>query len=86
MEATAELSIYPLHDDYKDRVKDFLRKIRRHDGLTIESNGVSTQVFGQYDTIMEALTLDIREALEKQQAMVVLKIGKGILRFDESKL
>lgn len=86
MEATVELSIYPLHEDYKSRVKDFLKKIRSHRGLTIETNGMSTQVFGPYDLMMECLIPDIREALDHQQAMIVMKIGKGILRFDESKL
>ncbi|TVR81216.1 MAG: hypothetical protein EA409_06865 [Saprospirales bacterium] len=86
MEATVELSIYPLHDDYKGRVKDFLKKIRSHSGLTIESNGMSTQIFGPYDLMMDCLIPDIREALDHQQAMIVIKIGKGILRFDESKL
>lgn len=86
MEATVEISIYPLHDNYKERVKTFLKKLRRHKNLTVESNGVSTQIFGQYDNIMEALHVDIREALEQQNAMVVMKLGKGTLRFDDSKL
>ena len=86
MEATIELSIYPLHQDYKNKVKDFIKKIKRHRGLRVESNGMSTQIFGQYDDIMEVLRLDIRDTLEKEEAMVVLKIGKGILRFDESSL
>ena len=86
MEATIEISFYPLQDNYKERVKSFIRKIKRHEKLHIESNGMSTQIFGQYDDIMNALMVDIREALENEQAMVVLKIGKGILRFDGSKL
>ncbi len=86
MEATIELSIYPLHQDYKNKVKDFIKKIKRHSGLRVESNGMSTQIFGQYDDIMEVLRLDIRDTLEKEEAMVILKIGKGILRFDESSL
>lgn len=86
MEATMELSIYPLHADYKKKVKSFLKKLHRHEGLTIESNGMSTQIFGAYDRIMEVLHVDIRETLEKEEAMVVLKIGKGILRFDDSNL
>ena len=86
MEATVEISFYPLQDNYKERVRSFIRKIKRHEKLQIESNGMSTQIFGQYDDIMNALMVDIREALENEQAMVVLKIGKGILRFDESKL
>ena len=86
MEATIELSIYPLHQDYKNKVKDFIKKIKRHRELRVESNGMSTQIFGQYDDIMEVLRLDIRDTLEKEEAMVVLKIGKGILRFDESSL
>lgn len=86
MEATMELSIYPLHSDYKNKVKSFLKKLNRHRGLTIESNGMSTQIFGAYDRIMEVLHVDIRETLEKEDVMVVLKMGKGILRFDDSNL
>lgn len=86
MEATIEISLYPLQDNYKEQVKQFIKKIRLHQNLRIESNGMSTQIFGQYDDIMNVLMVDIRETLEIQPAMFVLKIGKGILRFDTNEL
>lgn len=81
MKATIEISLYPLHQDYKNRVLDFLEKINTYKDVTVETNGVSTQIFGEYDTLMTLLQTEIKSVLEEQDAMFVLKIGKGELRY-----
>ena len=81
MQATVEISLYPLHQDYENKVLAFLAKINEYDGLTIETNGVSTQIFGDYFKIMEMLTKEMHSVLENQEAMFVMKLGKGELRY-----
>lgn len=81
MQATVEISLYPLHQDYENKVLQFLAKINKYDDLTIETNGVSTQIFGDYFKIMEMLTKEIHDILDSQHAMFVIKIGKGELRY-----
>lgn len=82
MQTTVEISLYPLHQDYENRVIDFLNKINTYEDIRIETNGVSTQIFGDYFKIMEMLTKEMHDVLTSQQAMFVMKIGKGELRYD----
>ena len=83
MQATVEISLYPLHQDYENRVLNFLEKINKYNNLVIETNGMSTQIFGDYHLIMEMLTKEMQDVLESQYAMFVFKIGKGILKYDK---
>ena len=81
MKATVEISLYPLHQDYENRVLGFLARINEYEDLTIETNGVSTQIFGDYFKIMDMLTKEMHDVLDSQQAMFVMKLGKGELRY-----
>lgn len=83
MKATIEISMYPLSDDYIQRVLDFLKTLNQHDNITVETNGLSTQIFGDYDDLMEILKMEIFKVLMAQDAIFVLKIGKGILKYQE---
>lgn len=83
MKATIEISMYPLSDDYIQRVLDFLETLNQHDNITVETNGLSTQIFGDYDDLMEILKMEIFKVLMAQDAIFVLKIGKGILKYQE---
>ena len=81
MQATIEISMYPLHQDYEERVLSFLEKINQYPTVKVETNGVSTQLFGDYDVLMQLLQTEIKTVFEEQMAMFVLKIGKGELRY-----
>ena len=84
MKATIEISMYPLSDDYIERVLDFLKILNQYENITIETNGLSTQVFGEYEELMEILKMEMFKVLMAQNAIFVLKIGKGILKYAES--
>jgi uncharacterized protein YqgV (UPF0045/DUF77 family) len=81
MQATIEISMYPLHQDYEQRVLAFLEKINNYPNILVETNGVSTQLFGNYEDLMQMLTVEMKDVLESQHAMFVMKIGKGELRY-----
>lgn len=83
MQATIEISMYPLSEDYENRVLAFLDKVKSHEGVVVETNGVSTQIFGDYDRLMHLLQNEIKAVFQEQMAMFVLKIGKGELRYSE---
>ncbi|MCS6974852.1 MAG: hypothetical protein N2044_11755 [Cyclobacteriaceae bacterium] len=82
MKATFEISLYPLHNEYQDIVLAFLKDLNAFPGIKVETNGMSTQVFGELDelfTIMNALS---KKYLEHYRAVLVFKIGKGHLRYE----
>ncbi|MDJ1479315.1 hypothetical protein QNI16_02390 [Cytophagaceae bacterium YF14B1] len=84
MKVTVEISLYPLHEQYESSVLAFIEKLRRHPEVVVETNGLSTQIFGEYDFVMkELLPVHIQEVFKKEKAVVVLKIGQGHLRYEE---
>jgi hypothetical protein len=47
MQASIEMSLYPLKESYKEIIKKFLEDIRKsNENLLIETNLMSTQIFG----------------------------------------
>ncbi|HOJ19300.1 MAG: hypothetical protein GX452_08405 [Ignavibacteriales bacterium] len=74
MQASIEMSLYPLKESYKEIIKKFLEDIRKsNENLLIETNPMSTQIFGDYDEIMDLLRREIKPVLEKNKAVFVVK-------------
>ena len=66
--------MYPLHVDYEKPIKDFIKKLRSSP-FTVEENGLSTQIFGDFQAIMEYLNMHIHQALlNEKHCVFVLKI------------
>lgn len=72
MKLTAEISLYPLSDQYLDVVKDFVRALRRYDQLTLITNAMSTQVFGDYDNVFEAVSKELRASHRRSGGQVLV--------------
>lgn len=74
MQASIEMSLYPLKENYKEIIKGFLENLKKSNkNLIIETNMMSTQIFGDYDEIMELLKNEIRPVLEANKAVFVIK-------------
>ena len=58
-----DLSLYPLTPDYEAPIKLFIRRLRAAEGLSVATNPLATQVSGEYDTVMAALTEAMRPTL-----------------------
>lgn len=65
MELSVEISKYPLADDYVPAIKDFIGRLQAVDGLSVVSNTMSTQVFGDYDLVMDTLKTELRRSYEQ---------------------
>lgn len=63
MDISVELTLSPLQDDYEQPIIRFIKKLRAS-GLTVMENPLSTQVYGEYNKVMQVLTTKIEEALE----------------------
>lgn len=72
MKVTLEITMYPLTDGYKEEVKAFLRRLNRQESLEVITNGVSTQVFGEYDEVMKAYTDSLKPSMEGDVAIAVV--------------
>lgn len=63
MDIGVEVSLYPLKADYIPAVHDFLGRLAAHPGLKVVTNSMSTQVFGGFDAVMEALRASLAASL-----------------------
>ena len=64
MELSVEISKYPLADDYIPAIKDFIERLQAIDGLSVVGNTMSTQVFGDYDLVMDTLKAEMKYSYE----------------------
>ncbi len=78
MEATIEISMYPLQSDYKEHIRSFIQEVQKHEGIKVQVNGISTQIFGDYDDIISILQSPVKRELEKEMGVVfVMKLTSG---------
>lgn len=74
MQVSVEISYYPLHDEYIPPIKDFIERINQNKKLLAKTNGMSTQVFGEYEEVMSSLTKEIKASFELPHSVFILKI------------
>ncbi|MGB3799400.1 MAG: YkoF family thiamine/hydroxymethylpyrimidine-binding protein [Lewinella sp.] len=72
---SAELSLYPLTTDYEDPIIAFIKRLRAQAGIRVATNGLSTQITGEYDDVMKALSEAMRPTMEGETSCsFVIKI------------
>ncbi|WP_369047998.1 hypothetical protein [Tenacibaculum sp. UWU-22] len=77
MEISVELTLSPLQDEFEQPIIDFIKKLRAS-GLTVLENPLSTQVYGNYDTVMKLLTAEIKNTFELiDKGLLYMKIVKS---------
>lgn len=74
MKISVELSYYPLNNEYLKPIKGFIQRLNTYTNLVVNTNGMSTQVFGEYDEVMAALTSEIKNSFELPHSIFVMKI------------
>jgi len=74
MNISVEISYYPLRDEFIPPIKSFIDRLHKHAEIRVQTNGMSTQVFGKYFEVMEILTKEIHAAFELPHSVFILKI------------
>ena len=77
MKISVELTLTPLGTDFEKIIKDFIKKLRKSDLKVIETP-LSTQVYGDYDDVMNFLSKNIYESFQKRDNIIMnMKIFKS---------
>lgn len=77
MNISVELTFSPLQDDFEEHIIGFIKKLR-DSGLTVLENPLSTQVYGEYDAVMQVLNTEIKTAFAlMDRGLLYLKIVKS---------
>ena len=71
MKISIELSLYPLAmDNFKHEIWAFIKRLRQVEGLNVVTNGMSTQVFGDYDLAVSNVMREIKQVHSTTDAAV----------------
>lgn len=73
MEISIEISLYPLaEEEFKSEIWAFIKRLRNTDGLQVVTNGMSTQVFGDYDLAVNKVMTEIKHVHQSLNAAVFI--------------
>lgn len=78
MKLVAEISMYPLKDEYIPPIKTFIERINQYPELKVNTSATSTTVSGDYLPTMQILAEEMqRSHQEVGQAIFVCKFLNG---------
>ena len=74
MEISVDISMYPLQKEYEASISAFIERLKTETSVTVSCNELSTQLHGDYRTIMKLLEEEIYSVFsEIPDSIFVLK-------------
>jgi len=64
MDIGVEISLYPLQADFGEVIHQFIDRMSADGRFRVVSNSMSTQVFGPYDEVLDAVRRELRSTFE----------------------
>jgi len=84
MKMTAELSVYPLREDFKTAVLGFIEELLKGQDVVAVTNSMSTQVSGEDEAVFRAIQAALRASYEATAHTQVEKLlSKHFPQLDE---
>jgi uncharacterized protein YqgV (UPF0045/DUF77 family) len=81
-----EISMYPLAGDYRPLIQAFIDRLNTYPELLIETNTLSTQIWGELTRVMAILGEEMgRSAAQGPQPVFVMKVLPGLVRPPEAR-
>jgi hypothetical protein len=79
MDVGIEISLYPLAADYAPAIREFIARLSADTHFKVVTNSMSTQVFGAFEPLMDALRRELRTTFagldaRAQRAVFVMKL------------
>jgi len=76
MKISIDLTLSPLQDDFEKHVIGFIKALRDSE-FTVLENPLSTQIYGDFDTLMPFLNKEIKKSFEAVDISVLtMKVVK----------
>ncbi len=81
MKASVDISLYPLADEYIPAIKEFIERVQDYPNIAVVRNDLSTQLYGDFEQIMDLLKIELRLSWEKYgKGIFVIKFLRDDLR------
>ena len=68
MKISIDISYYPLNQNFREPIKAFIADLQSKENISVRTNSMSTQVFGEFDDAMKAVNECIKNAFELPKA------------------
>lgn len=72
MNITAELSLYPLAKDYIATIQAYIDELNSFAGLEVRTHALSTEIFGEFSTVMHAVQSTTQKVFEQDNGIVLV--------------
>ena len=70
MFCSVEISMYPLKKDFKPSIIAFIKNLRKYPLVKVATNGMSTQVFGEYKRVMNTINTEMENTFLNENSVV----------------
>jgi uncharacterized protein YqgV (UPF0045/DUF77 family) len=81
MKASVDISLYPLADEPIPAIREFIERVQQYPEVAVVRNDLSTQLYGDYEQIMDLLRVEVRLSWEKYgKSIFVIKFLRDDLR------
>lgn len=83
MKISVEISMYPLNENFGEPILDFIKNLKSNELLSVKTNSMSTQIFGEYQEVMSVLQNEMKPVFEdKTKTVMVMKIINADLDYN----
>jgi len=72
MKIVADMSLYPLKNGPIPDIIDFIKELRKQDGIEIVTNQLGTQLRGEFETVTDAINHCMRKAMVAPNTVVLV--------------
>ena len=72
MKLTAELSLYPLQEQYIPVIQAFIDAMHQHQDMVVVGNAMSTQICGDFDRVMELVGAELKRSYQQHGSLVLV--------------
>jgi uncharacterized protein YqgV (UPF0045/DUF77 family) len=70
MVCSVEISMYPLKENFNPSIIAFIKNLRKYPFVKVTTNGMSTQVFGEYKRVMNAINTEMENTFLNENSVV----------------
>lgn len=70
---SAEISLYPLAaDEFREVIQGFCDRLATYNDITVITNTMSTQIFGEFDRVFEVLQTELKIVYQHVPSQVLV--------------
>ena len=70
MVCSVEISMYPLKENFKPSIIAFIKNLRKYPFIKVTTSGMSTQVFGEYKIVMNAINTEMENTFLNENSVI----------------